>query len=97
MPFRPGNSGFPELQRRYRLFNDALRMELAAAGPDALRQVARALLDKARSGDMAALTMLAERLDGKVPQAVGGSDELGPQRLHISWGAPAFGKSTGSH
>jgi hypothetical protein len=29
--------------------------------------------------------MLADRLDGKVPQPVGGSD-LGPQRLHISWG-----------
>ena len=28
--------------------------------------------------------MLADRLDGKVPQPVEGSD-LGPQRVHISW------------
>ena len=29
--------------------------------------------------------MIADRLDGKVPQPTGGSDELGPQRLHVSW------------
>ena len=34
------------------------------------------------------IAMLADRLDGKVPQPVGGSDDLGPQRLHITWGTP---------
>ena len=48
----------------------------------ALRRVARALLAEA---NVAAASMIADRLDGKVPQPTGGSDELGPQRLHISW------------
>jgi hypothetical protein len=43
------------------------------------------LLAKAASGDVAAISVLADRLDGKVPQATGGSEELGPQRLVISW------------
>jgi hypothetical protein len=34
---------------------------------------------------VAAISALADRLDGKVPQATGGSEELGPQRLTISW------------
>ena len=33
----------------------------------------------------AGASMIADRLDGKVPQPTGGSDELGPQRLHVSW------------
>jgi hypothetical protein len=88
MPFQPGNSGHPEGQRRVTLFAEALRMEIAAAGDDykALRWVARALLAEAYKGNIAAIAMIADRFDGKVPQPVGGSDELGPQRLHISWG-----------
>ncbi len=76
--------------RRTKPFYDALRMEIAAAGEDhkALRRVARALLEKAASGDTAAITALADRLDGKVPQPTGQAEELGPQRLEISWRAP---------
>ena len=87
MPFQPGNTGFPENQRRAKLFAEALRMEIAAAGDDhkALRRVARALLNQAYNGNVAAIAMIADRLDGKVPQPVGGTGELGPQRLHVSW------------
>jgi hypothetical protein len=87
MPFARRNSGFPEGQRRAKHFAEALRMEIAAAGDDhkALRRVARALLAAAYKGNVAAATMIADRLDGKVPQPTGGSDDLGPQRLHISW------------
>jgi hypothetical protein len=89
MPSQPGNSGFPEHQRRAKLFAEALRMEIAAAGDDhqALRRVARALLAEACNGNVAAASMIADRLDGKVPQPVGGSNELAPQRLHVSWRA----------
>ena len=88
MPFQPGNSGHPEGQRRAKLFAEALRMEIAAAGDNhqALRRIARALLAEAYTGNIAAIAMIADRLDGKVPQPVGGSDELGPRRLHITWG-----------
>lgn len=52
-------------------------MELAAAGEDrrALRAIARALIAKATDGDMPAIKELADRTDGKVPQAVVGGDE----------------------
>ena len=86
MPFQPGNSGFPEGQCRTRMINAALRMEIAAAGPDALRRVACTVIAEACKGNLAAAAMIADRLDGKVPRPKGGSGELGPQRLHISWG-----------
>ena len=64
-------------------------MEIASAGEDrkALRDVAKALIDKAISGDVTAIKELGDRLDGKVPQAIGGDDELGPIKniLEVSW------------
>lgn len=67
------NSG----RRQEKPFRDALRMELAAAGEDskALRDIARALIAKAADGDMQAIKELADRTDGKVPQAVIGDEE----------------------
>jgi hypothetical protein len=64
-------------RQRDKLFRDALRMEIAAAGEDrkALRKVAKALMHKAEAGDVQAIRELADRLDGKVPQAVVGDDE----------------------
>lgn len=68
-------------------YRDALRMEIAAAGEDhkALRAIARAHLKKAQSGDIHAIRELADRMDGKVPQAIGSSDELGPLTHSITW------------
>ena len=73
------NSG----RRQEKPFRDALRMEIAAAGEDhkALRIVAAKLLELAQSGDMQAIKELADRSDGKVPQAVVGDDELDPIKL----------------
>lgn len=87
MAWQPGTSGNPGGRSKERPFRDALRLEIAAAGENqrSLRAVARALLDRAISGDVAAIQALADRLDGKVPQATCGDDELGPQRLEISW------------
>lgn len=59
-------------------FRDALRMELAAIGDDhkALRQIARNLIAMAMdpSGKLDAIKELADRSDGKVPQAVVGDE-----------------------
>lgn len=64
-------------QNKDKPFRDALRMELVAAGEDhkALREVARSLIAAAQAGDMQAIKELADRVDGKVPQAVVGDDE----------------------
>jgi hypothetical protein len=72
MPFRKGRSGNPGGRPKETPFADALRMEIKAAGKDhkALRNVARALIDKAATGDIPAIRELADRLDGKAIQAV---------------------------
>jgi len=87
MVWKPGASGNPGGVRRVKPFRDAIRLEIAAAGDDhkVLRRIARALLEKAASGDIAAITVLADRLDGRVPQPTGQADELRPQQIEISW------------
>jgi hypothetical protein len=61
-------------------FRDALRMEILAMGADhkGLRLVARKLLDNAKEGDNSAIREIADRLDGKVPQAIVGDDDYDP-------------------
>lgn len=73
----------PRGQQRDKPFRDALRMEIADAGEDRkrLRRVASALLAKAEEGDVQAIREVADRIDGKVPQGIGGTDELDPIRL----------------
>lgn len=61
------NSG----RRQEKPFADALRLEIAnAKTPRRLRKIAKTLLDKAQAGNMQAMSLLLERLDGKVPQAI---------------------------
>jgi len=50
-------------------------------GRDKLRAVADALVDKAISGDVQAIKEIADRLDGKVPQALVGDNEGDPINL----------------
>lgn len=47
-------------------------------GRDKLRAVADALLDKAMSGDVQAIKEVADRLDGKVAQAIVGDNDHDP-------------------
>src|SRR5262249_296661 len=73
MVWKPGQSGNPVGKKpgtlKEKPYRDALRMEIAA-GEDfkGLRAIARAHLEKARSGDMAAIKELGDRLDGRPAQ-----------------------------
>lgn len=82
-------AGSPNKDKPYR---DALRRAIARAqdngSPRALDKIAEAHLDQAASGDMQAIRELADRLDGKVPQAIGGTDELGPVETVVTWKQP---------
>jgi hypothetical protein len=70
-------------QQRDKPFRDALRIEIADAGDDrkALRAIARALIMNAQNGDNIAIREVADRLDGKVPQAIVGDDDEDPIRV----------------
>lgn len=75
MTFQPGQSGNPSGRPKARPFRDALHLAVKRAVKDAeddkvhLAGVAEALVDKAMTGDVAAIREIADRLDGKVPQA----------------------------
>jgi len=64
----------PRGQQRDKIYREALRLELAdmSEGVDLkkLREIARAHIEKAASGDMQAIKDLADRLDGRPAQAL---------------------------
>ena len=62
-----------------RILTDALRRQLTQNPKDVLA-IARRLIQSAQNGDAWAQSLIFERLDGKVPQAIGGDDDLDPIR-----------------
>lgn len=92
-PFQKGQSGNPSGRPKSKPFRDALNRIIKESGDDdeALNIVARALYNKARDGDVAALKEFADRFDGKVPQAIGGDDDMPAikQILEVAWKSDA--------
>lgn len=86
MVFQPGQSGNPGGRPKTKPFRDALLIEAKAAEngqacealPGSLRWNARKLLEQ---GDVPAIREIADRLDGKVPQAVVGDEDSDPINL----------------
>jgi hypothetical protein len=73
MPFEPGNSGNPKGQIRAKEFAQNLRIAVAEAhakGGTKLRALADKLVEEGLSGNVHALKEIADRLDGRVPQAI---------------------------
>ena len=60
-------------KNRIRIVGDTLR-RVAKQNPKRLRAACEAMLAKAESGDVSAFREFADRLDGKVPQALTGPD-----------------------
>lgn len=85
MPFQPGVSGNPGGRRKERPYRDALRKVLAEESDAAelqpktkLEAVVRAHVTRAMAGDASSIVHIADRLDGKVPQAIVGDDDESP-------------------
>lgn len=69
MPYAPGESGNPEGRRvEFGKFRATLDRAIAQDDAKRLRQCAETLLDKAAEGEQWAVTLLADRLDGKPRQ-----------------------------
>lgn len=79
MPFEPNNSanleGRPKKEKSFAAMLRIAINEATEEGGTKLRAVADALVNKAVTGDVPAIKELADRIDGKVPQALVGDDE----------------------
>lgn len=95
MPFEPGVSGNPGGRRKAKPFFDALMIEAKAAENGepctapvgSLRWNARKLLD---AGEVATIKEIADRFDGKVPQALVGDDGEDPINMNVRLDAERF-------
>jgi hypothetical protein len=65
--------------KKNRLLTDTLKRELTQNPEDALL-IARKLIECAKAGESWAQSLIHERVDGKVPQAIVGDDEEAPIR-----------------
>ena len=77
MPFEPGHSGNPSGTKTERKFLAALLRAIAQDDAVRLRSAAEKLLDLAASGESWAIKELADRLDGRPPQAIQAQDAEG--------------------
>ena len=72
-------------ERRGRPIADELRRQLFANDRAKLKLLVLKLTQLALAGEAWAAQLVLDRIDGKVPQPIGGSDELGPTKLQIEW------------
>lgn len=95
MTFEPGKSGNPGGRPKSKPFKDALLMEAKAAEngepceakPGSLRWNARKLLEQ---GEVASIKEIADRLDGKVAQALVGDNDEDPINMKHELDAERF-------
>ena len=87
--WKPGQSGNPKGALPKKLYKQALEAALRklsdANNPEQVaEEIAVAHIERAKQGDMGAIKEFADRMDGKVPQAIGGTDEL-PAIKGFAW------------
>lgn len=84
-------AGRPPKERSFAaMLNIAIKEAIEGSDKTKLRAVADALVDKAMSGDVPAIKEVAERLDGKVPQAIIGDDDADPINHKVELDAERF-------
>ena len=81
--WKPGQSGNPGGRPKWKPISDELRRFAEQEG--IVKGVALAMYAKAEKGDVSAANFIADRIEGKVAQSIGGSTELGPVRLVMKW------------
>ena len=87
MTFQPGQSGNPAGKPKQKPFRDALLVALnrdeleIVKGRTKLQAIAESLVNKAVAADVPAIKEIADRIDGKVAQAIVGDDEEAAIRI----------------
>jgi hypothetical protein len=86
----------PGSENKDKPYREALRRAIARADqnendPHALDRIAERHLAQAASGDMQAIRELADRLDGKATQLLGGDKEAGAVNINVVSGVPRAG------
>lgn len=70
-------AGNQNAAKKNRMLTDALKRELTQ-NPDKVLKIAQRLIDSAIAGEPWAQSLIHDRIDGKVPQAIVGDDEESP-------------------
>ena len=63
-PFKPGQSGNPKGRPKARLFDESLRQVLATKNGAKAKELAAKLVEKALTGNVPALKLIADRIGG---------------------------------
>ena len=79
--WKPGQSGNPGGRPKTKIFTEALKKLIAERGPD---ESANIIYSKMLTGDVSAWNAIADRVDGKVPQAVVGDDDHPPIKAIVT-------------
>ncbi len=69
-PFRKGQSGNPGGRPKKRLIDEALEELLLTEDSKVAEAIARVLVEKAKRGDLKAIQLVAERVQGRPKQAM---------------------------
>ena len=72
------------------MLNIAIKEAIEGSEKTKLRLVADALVSKAMAGDVQAIKEVADRLDGKVPQALVGDNDEDPINMNVALDAERF-------
>lgn len=80
--WKPGQSGNPGGRPKWKPVSEALQHLVT---PDVAEAIASQMLIRAGKGDVSAFNAVMDRLEGKVPNTIGGSTEVGPLKLVVGW------------
>jgi len=70
MAEKGGQKGNQNATKDKRMITDALK-RVVAQGPDKLKKACEKILENAANGDLAAFSVIADRLEGKPSQSIG--------------------------
>lgn len=97
MPFQPGVSGNPSGRPKTKIWTEAIKAAVSTnpsgePNYELLKAVSEALVKAAKAGDIQAIKEIGDRLEGKVPQTLGQSEDhenLFPTELKVNLVRPS--------